>query len=113
MAAIELHNGSPLMVDYTPSGAAVSAGDGVIVGGKLRIAHRDIEDGRLGALALGKAIYRVPLTAANTFSDGDDVPFNDTTNAADALGTATVGLTAVKDAASGDKWVYCVHDAQT
>lgn len=61
MATIELDHGDPLMIDYTPSGAAVTAGSVVLFAGKACIALHDIADGVKGALAYpnGSAVYRV------------------------------------------------------
>lgn len=52
-------HGDPLMVDYTPSGVSIKAGDVVVFAGKACIAHNPIADGALGALAWpnGRAVY--------------------------------------------------------
>lgn len=54
-------HGDVLMVDYTPSGADVTAGDIVLVGNAACVAHTDIPDGELGALAYpsGTAVYEI------------------------------------------------------
>lgn len=62
---VQLHHGSPIMVDYTPSGD-VAGGDVVVVGDVPMIAHNDIANGELGALAAGGGVYRVPKTVATS-----------------------------------------------
>lgn len=46
-----------LMINYTPSGADVDAGEVVIVNDLLGICHRPILDGELGALAANGGTY--------------------------------------------------------
>jgi predicted RecA/RadA family phage recombinase len=46
-------------VDYTPSGADLTAGDVVVQGELVGVAIDDIEDGRLGALSV-EGIYSFP-----------------------------------------------------
>ena len=52
MAEATFVHGNPVMVDYTPSGTTVSAGQVVVVNGYPLIAHKDIADGELGALSV-------------------------------------------------------------
>ena len=56
--------GTPLMVDHTPSGAAVAAGTVVVTNDTPRVAHRDIADGALGALAGEGGVYLMTGDAA-------------------------------------------------
>ena len=63
-------HGSPLMVDHTP-GADVAAGDVVVVGVQLRIAHSDIPANTQGALASGGGVYLMPKTAGSTTAIAD------------------------------------------
>lgn len=63
MAQTTFRHGSPLMIDYTPTGGNVTAGD-VVIAGNLTgitcgIAHLDIENNKLGALAAGGGVYDV------------------------------------------------------
>lgn len=60
------------MRDYTPSGAAVTAGDMIKIDGLVYVAHLDIADGELGALSSpdGSAAYRITLKVGDTFADG-------------------------------------------
>lgn len=61
MADTTFRSGDPTMIDYTPSGADVDAGEVVLLGNTTGltcgIAHIDIEDGRKDALAAGGGIY--------------------------------------------------------
>lgn len=61
MAEATFRHGDPVMIDYTPSGADVSAGEVVLIGNTTGltcgIAHVDIEDGYKGALAAGGGVY--------------------------------------------------------
>lgn len=77
MAQATYRHGDPVMVDYTP-GAAVAAGDVVVIGDKPYVAHRDIEANRLGAVASEGGVYR--LTAAGNYAPGDKVYWDDTNN---------------------------------
>jgi hypothetical protein len=56
-------HGEPLMIDYTPSSGNVNAGDVVLLGNTtgltLGIAHSDIANNVLGALAVGDGVYEV------------------------------------------------------
>ena len=59
-------------VDYTPSGADVSAGDVVVQGELVGIAERAIEDGVKGALAV-TGVFDVEREASTAFTAGDEV----------------------------------------
>jgi hypothetical protein len=54
-------HGEPTMIDYTPASGNVSAGQVVLLGNTAGltcgVAHRDIANGLLGALAGGGGIY--------------------------------------------------------
>lgn len=58
--------------DYTPSGADVAAGDVVVVGKLVGIAHRTIKDGELGSLALANGIYEA-VAIEDAIAMGDEV----------------------------------------
>lgn len=77
-------HGNPLMIDYTPV-SAVAAGDIVAIGTKLGICHNPIPANTLGALSIGKGVYRV-LKDTSVFAKGDSV-YNDATN---HVGSSTV-----------------------
>lgn len=57
MPAVLMHQGNPLMVDYTP-GVAVTAGDVIEVGVVPFVAHNSIAANKLGALAAGGGVYK-------------------------------------------------------
>lgn len=63
MAEATFRHGSPTMVDYTPGAGNVSAGEVVLIGNlagaSCGVAHTDIENTKLGALAIGGGIYDV------------------------------------------------------
>lgn len=58
-----LRQGAPKFIDYTPTGGNVSAGEVVLLGNlagvSCGIAHQDITNNTLGALAVGDGIYDV------------------------------------------------------
>lgn len=74
MAATFRH-GEPVMIDYTPSAGAVTAGDVVLIGNTTGltcgIAHCDIANNKLGNLAAGGGIYEV--TNLNNAANGAKV----------------------------------------
>ncbi len=104
-------HGKPLMVDYTPSGADVKAGDVLVVGGAVRIAHNNIADGKLGSLAAGGGVYDIPKAGGGgvTFADGANVYWDagnkvaSTNNANKRMGMA------IKAAADADTSVRVQH----
>jgi predicted RecA/RadA family phage recombinase len=63
-------HGRPTMVDYTP-GSAVSAGDVIVIGAEIRIAHVDIAANALGALAIGYGVYTMPKSSAGSSAIAD------------------------------------------
>ncbi|HEY1191917.1 MAG TPA: DUF2190 family protein [Gemmata sp.] len=56
-------HGEPVMIDYTPASGNVSAGEVVLLGNTTGltcgVAHLDIANGVLGALASGGGVYDV------------------------------------------------------
>lgn len=112
--ACELHHGDPLMVDYTPSGAAVKAGTMIALSaGCTVIAHNDMADGELGAVAFpgGNAVYRVDLGSGESYSVGDAVLVDIATQEAKAAGTQPLGTCVAVDVneSLGDTVVYVAH----
>ncbi len=89
---IELHHGGPHMVDYTPT-TDVVAGQVVLLGKNLCVAHRDIKANELGALSFPNrnCTYRVPLKSGESFDVGDDVKITPATGEAAAAGTDVFG----------------------
>lgn len=65
MAEATFRNGEPRYIDYTPAAGNVSAGQVVLLGNTTGltcgIAHRDITNSTLGALAAGGGIYDVVM----------------------------------------------------
>lgn len=61
MAEATLRQGNPRFIDYTPASGAVTAGQVVLLGNlagvSCGIAHQDIANNTLGALAIGDGVY--------------------------------------------------------
>jgi hypothetical protein len=55
--------GEPVVIEYTPSSGNVAAGQVVLLGNTTGltcgIAHKDIANNKLGALAMGEGVYDV------------------------------------------------------
>lgn len=107
--AAKFRSGYATMVDYTPSGAAVSAGQFVALGsGKTYgIAHVDIADGQAGAISIpnGSVIYEIDKApATDVYAVGDlvevDLSAHAAVPASDAAGDLTLGR-CVKASANG------------
>lgn len=115
MSAV-LHHGDPLMIDYTPT-AAVTAGDMILIGTKLCVAHLDIAADELGSLAYpgGNAVYRITLLADDAFTVGDPVTITPATGLTNGAAGTPFGtcVGADVDEATGDVTVAAVHDFQT
>lgn len=110
MAEAEFFHGSPLMVDYIPSGA-VAAGTVVLVDGKPRVAHLDIAANGLGALAHRGGVYR--MIAAGNYAPGNKVYWNHTSKKiTTAVGSHPHFGTIVpsSDPAADGSVVYVEHD---
>lgn len=75
MPNVTLHHGNQLMVDHTPSGAAVQPATVVEVNGYPFIAHNLIPDGKLGAVAAMGGVYKA--TASEAMSGGAKVYWDD------------------------------------
>lgn len=65
MAEAVLRHGDPTFMDYTPAAGNISAGQVVVLGNTAGltcgIAHLDIENNKLGALAVGGGVYDVTM----------------------------------------------------
>ena len=65
MAEATMRHGEPIMMDYTPAAGNVAAGQVVLLGNTAGltcgIAHVDIANGVLGALAVGGGVYDVVM----------------------------------------------------
>ncbi|MEM9108603.1 MAG: DUF2190 family protein [Planctomycetota bacterium] len=69
MAKAKFLHGSPNMIDYTPA-SAVSAGDVIIEGNAILIAHSDIASGELGAVSDGGGVYAIVKGSSTTAANG-------------------------------------------
>ena len=82
MAETTFRSGEPLMIDYTPSTGNVSAGQVVLIGNTAGlccgVAHKDITNSTLGALAGGGGVYDV--VNLNNSANGAKVYWDDTNN---------------------------------
>lgn len=79
-AKAQFRHGNPVMVPHTAT-AAISAGDVVIVGDQVRIAHSDIANGDTKNLAIGGGVYKMPkaTTTSTAIAAGKKV-YWDATN---------------------------------
>lgn len=82
MAEATFRHGTPVMVDYTPSGGNVAAGEVVLVGNTagwtVGVAHLDIANGVMGALAAGGGVYE--CINLNNAANGAKVYWDNTNN---------------------------------
>ncbi len=106
-------HGSPLMVDHTPSGADVPGGEVVIVGVTPMIAHRDIADTELGALAVSGGVYE--MTGDASLAAGVEVFWDDTAKkvTATASGNSHFGHTRNAEIGADDEKGFIVHDPKS
>ena len=93
-----------LSVDYTPTAAAVAAGQVVVLGKVCFVAKTPIAQNALGSLA-ATGVYDVLKTAGLAITAGDAVYWNDTTNRATKTTTDVYMGVAVAGAAAGDATV--------
>jgi predicted RecA/RadA family phage recombinase len=94
------------VINYIPSGSAVSAGDVVKIGNLFGVAATDIAVGALGAVEV-EGVFDLPK-AAVAFSQGDIVYWDESAGAmtnTDDTGTNLRAGLAWKAAASGDATV--------
>lgn len=95
MAEATFRHGDPVMVDYTPAAGNIAAGQVVLVGSVTAntsgtgavamIAHRDITNSTLGALATAGGVYDV--TNLNNAATGAKVYWDDTNNKVTSVST--------------------------
>lgn len=95
MADTTFRHGSPVMIDYTPTGGDVAAGqviqltdsasNTVEVGLSLGIAHVDIANNAQGAIAVGGGIYDV--VNLNNAADYATVYWDDSANKVTTVST--------------------------
>lgn len=120
MAEATFRHGSPVMVDYTPSGGNVAEGAVVVIGtvtgntagyGVMAgIAHRPIVNSTLGALAMGGGVYSV--TNLNNAANGALVYWDDSANKVTTVSTnnAQFGLVVGSGGGGANTTCYCLHD---
>lgn len=106
-AAATFRHGDPVMVDYT-AGANITAGDFVAIGSLMGIAHVDIANGTLGALALGGGVY--DCAVASNYAAGTKIykAAGNTILTNTATNNALVGFT-VEAAAAANAVVKVLH----
>lgn len=95
MAEATLRHGDPIMVDYTPAAGNISAGQVVLLGSVTAntsgtgavaaVAHRDITNNTLGAVAVGGGVYDV--TNLNNAATGAKVYWDDSANKVTTVST--------------------------
>lgn len=95
MADTTFRHGSPVMVDYTPSGGNVAEGEVVLLGSVTAntsgtgavaaIAHRPITNSTLGALAVHGGVYDV--VNLNNAANGAKVYWGDSVNKVTTVST--------------------------
>ena len=95
MAEATFRHGDPVMIDYTPASGNVAAGQVVLVGSVTAntagtgaiagIAHRDITNNTIGALAVGNGVY--DATNLNNAANGVKVYWDDSANKVTTVST--------------------------
>ncbi|HYN64081.1 MAG TPA: DUF2190 family protein, partial [Candidatus Limnocylindrales bacterium] len=113
MPQATLYHGSPLMTDYTPGGAVV-AGDVIVIGDGVRIAHLDIAANILGALGAGFGVYTATKATGGGTAIADNKPvwWDDTNNriaATNSSGTHKFFGVTVKASLDADATQYVLH----
>jgi predicted RecA/RadA family phage recombinase len=104
--------GTPFMSDHTAS-SAISAGDVVIIGNQVRVAHTDIANGAFGSLGAGGGVYSVPKATNGAIGDGVlvywDVAEDEVTTDDDSGANALFGVTVNGGAATAAPYVDVLH----
>lgn len=102
-------HGEPKMIDYTPTGGNVSAGDVVLIGNTAGwtcgIAHVDIANNTLGALAAGDGIYHV--VNENNAATGTKVWWDATNSAVTTTSTNNALFGFIVEGGGGGTNTYC------
>jgi predicted RecA/RadA family phage recombinase len=112
MVQAYFRHGKPIMADYTPAAGDVSAGDIVLLGNTTGltcgIAHNDISNTVLGALAVGGGVYKCQV--ASNYAAGTKVhkPSGNAILTSTATNNAQVGFT-LEAAAAANAWVHVLH----
>lgn len=95
MSDTTFRHGSPVMIDYTPSGGNVAEGEVVVVGSVTAntsgtgavamVAHRPITNATLGALSIQGGVYDV--VNLNNAANGEKVYWDDSNNKVTTVST--------------------------
>jgi hypothetical protein len=113
-------HGDPVVIDYTPSGGNVAAGDVVVVGSVTAntggagaftgIAHNPIVNNTLGGLAIGGGVYDV--VNLNNAPNGAKVYWDDTNNKVTTASTnnAVFGFIATNGGGGANTVCRAKHD---
>lgn len=97
------------VIDHTP-GSDVSAGDVLVIGNLIGVAHTDIASGEVGAVGIS-GVYELPKVSAAVIAAGETVNYDvsagefDDNAATAATGDLTGGCVAVAAAGNGDTTV--------
>lgn len=120
MAQTTFRHGSPVMVDYTPSGGNVSEGEVVLIGSVTAntagtgaiagVAHRPIANNALGALSVGGGVYDV--VNLNNAADGALVYWDDTNDKVTTVSTnnAKFGYIVADGGGGANSTAKALHD---
>jgi hypothetical protein len=113
MAEATFRHGNPVMIDYTPAAGNISAGQVVLYGNTAGltclIAHRDIENAVLGAMAAGDGVYDV--INLNNAANGAKVWWDDTNNKVTTVSTnnALFGFIAASGGGGANSTCRALH----
>lgn len=119
MAQTTFRHGAPVLVDYTPSSGNVTAGDVVLLGSVTAntagtgaiagIAHVDITNNTLGALAVGGGVYDV--VNLNNAANGAKVYWDDTNNKVTTVSTnnAVFGFVVASGGGGANSTAKAIH----
>lgn len=113
MAETTFRHGNPVMIDYTPSSGNLSAGQVVLLGNTAGltcvIAHKDITNNALGAMAAGGGVYDV--VNLNNAANGSKVYWDDTNNKVTSVSTnnALFGFIAASGGGGANTTARALH----
>lgn len=113
MADTTFRHGDPLMIDYTPSGGNVAAGEVVLLGNTTGltciIAHRAIENNVQGAMAAGGGVYDV--VNLDNAANGAKVYWDNANNKVTTTATnnATFGFIATDGGGGANTTARAIH----
>lgn len=113
MADTTYRHGEPVMVDYTPSSGNVAAGKVVLFGNTTGltclIAHGDIANNTLGAMAAGGGVYDV--VNLNDAANGAKVWWDDTNKKVTTVSTnnALFGFIAASGGGGANSTARALH----